>query len=60
VNVFAQAGLQLYSSSLSLLHSLGWQVRTVAPSSWLRWDLVNYLPRLSCNSGPPNLCLPSS
>jgi hypothetical protein len=32
--------------NLSLLRSLGWQVHTAAPSCWLKWSLMNYLPGL--------------
>jgi hypothetical protein len=30
------------------------------PSHWLKWGLINFLPRLASNHNPPNLCLPSS
>jgi hypothetical protein len=33
---------------------LGWQAHTTASSHWLRWSLMNLLPRLSWNHNHPN------
>jgi hypothetical protein len=45
----------LHPIDISLLCSMGWQVCVTVTSYCLRWDLVNFLPRL-----PSNTILPIS
>jgi hypothetical protein len=57
---FFLPGLEPRSSNLSFLQSLGWQIHTTTSNCWLRWGLMNCLPRLVLNHNPPDLSLPSS
>jgi hypothetical protein len=46
---------------LSLLHSWGDRHDRhipLLPSYWIRWDLINFLLRLTMNCNPPNVSLP--
>jgi hypothetical protein len=49
-----------WDPDLSLPCSLGWQACATLPSCWLRWNLLNFLPRLASNHESPSLSLPSS
>jgi hypothetical protein len=39
---------------------LGWQACTITPSHWLKWDIMNFFPRLALNCDFPNLRLSNS
>jgi hypothetical protein len=58
--IFAWDQPQTQSSYLYLL--CNWDHRNAPPypAFWLKWSLVNFLPRLASNLNPLNLCLPSS